>query len=267
LKVALGITINLEEYPELNAKILFGAVSKSTNSFGESFFVDLIRCINNGLYANSFHSIQASKSRLHVGRRFLRSQSGESVSSMKFAEAIHVKCDNEDNSDNSFQHPDEVQQALVELFSVDKKKKSEFTIPSELRTYLVENNFDIALKLREFPPSIMACSKLTPFFPPPTEEGYTEYPAQYLDIFKAVLGDAMNEEVGGIGLFDELYSLSPEALVSQYASLISLGQEDLEPEVLESDFYGRFLYLLEALQYFLSIDVEKMVNEALSTES
>lgn len=239
---------------------MFDIVKKSMTFFDLSFFEKLLRVINDGLYANSFDSMQARKARFFANKRFLESQSGEAVNAMTFSDAIHEVQDEDeqDNSDDCFQNIGEIEQALIELFR-GNKKKSGFTIPSELE------NFDIASKLNDYPPPIMACQMLTPLFPPITEgEEYIEFPKDHEDIIRHVLGNTMSEDCGGIELFNELRHLSPNALVSQYASLISLGQEDLDANVLNSEFYSRFLYLLEGLQYFSSIDVEEMVKEALA---
>jgi hypothetical protein len=177
---------------------------------------------------------------------------------MTFSDAIHEAPKN--NSDDSFQTIDEVIKALVELFSGDKKK-SGFDIPSEL------NGFDIGSILDTFPPTIMACQSLIPLFPPPpTERNYTEFPEDYNELLISVLGIMMNDECGGIDYFNAMLSLSPDALVFQYANLVSLGNEDLSADVLKSKFYDRVLYLLQGLQYFSSINVEEMVKEALAPQ-
>jgi hypothetical protein len=259
LTFGLGHTVDLTHFPVINSFVLFNIVRKNTSDFDLSFFEKLLRVINDGLYANSFHSIQARKERSSKNKLFLESQSGEAVNEMKFSDAIHEVQNKEEqyNSNDCFQTIEEVRHAFVELFSGDKKK-SGFDIPSEL------NGFDIGSILNTFPPTIMACQSLIPLFPPPTEGNYTEFPEDYNELLISVLGITMNEECGGIDYFNAMLSLSPDALVFQYANLVSLGNEDLDANVLESEFYARFLYLLQGLQHFSSIDVEKMVKEALA---
>ena len=262
LKFGLGLTVDLTDLPVINSFVLFDIVRKKMSLFDLPFFKKLLQVINDGLYANSFHSIQARRARFSANKLFLESQSGDAVGKMTFFDAIHEVPDDSvhevpDDSDDRFQNPDEVIRALEELFS-DGKNKYGFDIPSKLE------DFDIGSKLQNFRPSIMACQKLIPLFPPPTEGKYTEFPKDNERIISCVLGNTANEECGGIGIFNELYPLSNEALVFQYANLISLGNEDLEVEVLSSEFYARFLYLLQALQYFSSIDVEEMVKEELA---
>ena len=254
LRFGLGLTVDLTDLPVINSFVVFDIVRKKMSLFDLPFFKKLIRVINDGLYANSFHSIQAKKARFSANKLFLKSQSGDAVGAMTFSDAIHEV---PDDSDDRFQNPDEVIRALEELFS-DGKKKSGFSVPLSLK------GVDIGSKLQNFPPSIMACQKLIPLFPPPTEGEYTEFPKEHDHIFSRVFGITMSVECGGIEFFNEMYLLSPDALVSQYANLVSLGNEDLEANVLSSEFYARFLYLLQGLQYFSSIDVEEMVKEALA---
>jgi hypothetical protein len=258
LRLGLGLTVDLTNLPVIDPFVVFNIVRTDMSLFDLPFFKKLLRVINDGLYANSFHSTQARKARTCANKLFLESQSGDAVGTMTFSDAIHEAPKN--NSDDSFQTIDEVIKALVELFSGDKKK-SGFDIPSEL------NGFDIGSILDTFPPTIMACQSLIPLFPPPpTERNYTEFPEDYNELLISVLGIMMNDECGGIDYFNAMLSLSPDALVFQYANLVSLGNEDLSADVLKSKFYDRVLYLLQGLQYFSSINVEEMVKEALAPQ-
>ena len=258
LRLGLGLTVDLTDLPVINSFVVFDIVRTNMSLFDLPFFKKLLRVINDGLYANSFHSIQARKARVSANKLFLKSQSGDAVGAMTFSDAIHEAPEN--NSDDSFQDIDEVIQALVDLFS-GNEKKFKFNIPLELK------HVDIASKLRPFPPSIMACQILTPLFPPPLTEGnYTEFPKEFDEVFSNVLGTTMDEDCGGIASFNQMLSLSRDALISQYANFVSLGNEDLSDDVLKSEFYDRFLYLLQGLQYFSSINVEEIVKEALAPQ-
>jgi hypothetical protein len=249
LRLGLGLTVDLSDLPVINSFVVFDIVKKSMSFFDLPFFKKLFQVINDGLYANSFHSMQARKARFSANKRFLESQSGEAVNPMTFFDAIHEVQDKDEQDDsNDFKSIEEVKQAMIELFRGDKKFKE----------------FDIISKLETFSPTIMACQRLTPLFPPPTEEKYIEFPKDHEGIISRVLGNTMSEDCGGIGLFNNLCTLSDEVRVNEYANLISLGQEDLDDNVFNSEFYARFLYLLEGLQYFSSIDVEEMVKEALA---
>jgi hypothetical protein len=257
LRLGLGLTVDLTDLPVIDPFVVFNIVRTNMSLFDLPFFKKLLRVINDGLYANSFHSTQARKARACANKIFLESQSGDAVGAMTFSDAIHEAPKN--NSDNFFRTIDEVIKALVELFSGDKKK-SGFDIPSEL------NGFDIGSILDTFPPTIMACQSLIPLFPPPTKGNYTEFPEDYNELLISVLGITMSDGCGGIDYFNAMLSLSHDSLVFQYASLISLGNEDLSADVLKSEFYDRLLYLLQGLQYFSSINVEEMVKEALAPQ-
>jgi len=242
IQIGFGFDISLEE--NICPNILFNKVKSKTDALKKDFFYSLLKCINDGLYGNTFSSFKARKLRIVNNVRFKQSHDGEKCGNLTFGELVPEEEYEEDDAE--FQTPNEIFDAIQELLCKINGANYE--------------KFQNLIK--QYPPEIMACRELIPLFHLQSEEEPFKFPEMHLSIFQTYLGELINEEMGGIDTFKDLVKSSDEKIVEEYADVIGFGEES-KYDGISGESYGRFLYLLSGLQYFLSIEVKDVVSQNL----
>ena len=240
IKYALGFnSIHLAEGCRMKPFDLLSLLNKETNEFkiDPTFIKCLFDAINSGFSRNPSASFKARTERVVNGIAFNKSREGEVSTKLTFAGQI------EEKESDEFQTPDQVYAAMQELFKNNKLDFSKFQ-----------------KSVSSLPPTIMCCGELTRLFPQ-SDENPTEFPKSHMDTFTRFLGDLVKPNMGGIEAFNDFTHTENDLIPVEYASLIGFGPED---DVFTSNtVYDSFVYLLKALQFFLSQDVAATVQHEL----
>jgi hypothetical protein len=241
IQKALGLDPKiLDQLQMISPSSVYTAVKRETNILQDSFFRSLFDSIKSGFSLNTFAASKARNERFHASRRFAESCQGGTSAGFTFSDLI---VDSSTRSESEYQTIDELYIAIQELFKSNGVDYSLFTEA-----------------ISSLPPTIMCCGELTPLFPQ-SEEEPMEFPEQHIRVFSDFLGNLVNEDMGGIGTFNEI--AVSDNLISDYATIIGFGASD---EVFSSDSYDTFVYLLEGLQFFLRDDVKAAVKAAVDQE-
>ena len=240
IKDALGFnSIDLAEGCRMKPFDLLSLLNKETNEFkiDPTFIKCLFDAINSGFSLNTSASFKAKNERFVDCIRFIKSREGEVSTKLTFAGQI------EEKESDEFQTPDQVYAAMQELF---KNNNLDFS------------NFQKSVS--SLPPTIMCCNEMTRLFPQ-SDENPTVFPENHMDTFTRFLGNLVKPDMGGIDAFNDFTSMENDSILMEYALLIGFGLDD---DVFTSNaVYESFLYLLNALQFFLSQDVAATVQSEL----
>lgn len=241
IKDAFGFnSISLDEGYRMKPFDLLSILNQETNVFkiDPTFIKCLLDAINSGFSLNTSASFNARNERFADGVQFRQSCEGGVICKLTFAGQI------EEKKSDKFQNPNEVYAAIQELF---KNNKLDFV--------------QFQKSCLSLPPTIMCSRELIPLFPQ-SEEPPTDFPIYHEDTFTMFLGKLVNPEMGGIDAFNDFTRMENDVGPIEYASLIGFGPED---GVFPSNaIYESFLYLLNALQFFLRQDVAATVQSELA---
>jgi hypothetical protein len=240
IKDGLGFnSIHLAEGCRMKPFDLLSLLNKETNEFkiDPTFIKCLFDAINSGFSLNTSASFKARNERVANGIEFNKSREGAIIGKLTFAGQI------EEKESDEFQTPDQVYAAMQKLFENNKLDFPKFQE-----------------RCSTLPPTIMCCNEMTRLFPI-SQENPTVFPENHMDTFTRFLGNLVNPDMGGIDSFNDFTIMKNDLIPVEYASLIGFGPED---DVFTSNtVYESFVYLLKALQFFLSQDVAATVQHEL----